>query len=53
MCFRATHDEETVVLHILNIQHVTNLNVALDKHPIKEKTLVELLQDLDSIPNRR
>lgn len=46
-------DEETMVLHHTKHHnaYVTNLNVALDKHPeLKEKTLVELLQDLDSVP---
>lgn len=46
-------DEETMVLHHTKHHnaYVTNLNVALDKHPeLKDTPLVELVADLDSVP---
>lgn len=46
-------DKETMVLHHTKHHnaYVTNLNNALDKHPeLKEKSLVDLLSDLDSVP---
>ena len=46
-------DKETMELHHTKHHnaYVTNLNNALDKHPeLKEKSLVDLLSDLDSVP---
>ncbi len=47
-------DKETMVLHHdkHHNAYVTNLNVALDKHPeLKDKTLIEILSDLDAVPD--
>ena len=46
-------DKETMVLHHdkHHNAYVTNLNAALEKHPeLKDKTLFELLSDLDAVP---
>lgn len=46
-------DEETMVLHHTKHHntYITNLNVALDKHPeLKEVELTALLADLDAVP---
>ena len=46
-------DEETMILHHTKHHntYITNYNAILEKHPeLQEKTLEELLADLDSVP---